>query len=78
MRYPKQRGSLVPEDAATADELTEGCAVDWSWLAGSEIVSAQSDLDSFTLTFSDSKTLVVRAAIYRGAPFLSFEPWRAP
>ena len=55
-----------------------GCGVDWSWLAGREVANAQSDLESFVLTFRDGQTLVVRAALYQGAPFLSFTPWGPP
>ena len=58
-------------------QADRGCSVNWSWLAGLQIVDAQSDLDSFTLTFEDGTTLVVRAGLYRGSPFLSFDPWRA-
>jgi hypothetical protein len=56
----------------------QGCQVDWSWLAGREIVSAQSDLQSMVITFRDGQTLTIRAGLYAGAPFLSFVPWQAP
>ena len=59
-------------------EATAGCSLDWSWLAGREVVAAQSDLQSLTVRFRDGQTLVVRALLDRGAPFLSFTPWRAP
>ena len=63
-----QQGDRVQTEA--------GCAVDWSWLTGRVIVAARSDLESFTLTLNDGQTLVVRAGLYQGAPFLSFNPWR--
>ena len=55
-----------------------GCRVDWSWLAGREVVGAESDLQTLVLTFRDGQTLTVRAGLYGGAPFLSFVPWQAP
>jgi hypothetical protein len=57
-------------------QTDSGCGVDWAWLAGRRIVAAQSDLGSFTLTFDDGKTLTVRAGLYRGSAFLSFDPWQ--
>ena len=68
----QEHGYVEPTDSA------EGCGVDWSWLNGREIAAAQSDLQSLTLTFRDGQTLVVRAGMDRGTPFLSFVPWRAP
>ena len=65
----------MAEDART--DNADGCGVDWSWLAGREIVAAQSDLQSFRLTFRDGETLLVRAALFDGSPFLGFTPWRS-
>ena len=53
-----------------------GCAVDWTWLLGRQIVSATSDLQRLIITFSDGETLTVQAALFKGQPFLSFNPWR--
>jgi hypothetical protein len=68
----------MPEDRAADPSGEGGCAVDWSWLAGREIAAAESDLQSLRITFRDGQTLVVRAALFQGAAFLSFTPWRAP
>jgi hypothetical protein len=65
-----EHGRVAPTDAG------EGCNVNLSWLVGREIVSATSDLQSLTLTFRDGTMLVVRAGLFRGAPLLSFDPWR--
>jgi len=65
----------MPEEKA---ENGPGCSVDWSWLVGREIAAATSDLQSLTLTFRDGETLVIQAALYQGATFLAFEPWRPP
>lgn len=54
----------------------DGCAVDWSWLEGREVASAWSDLQSLKVAFRDGQTLEIKAALYQGAPFLSFTPWR--
>lgn len=53
-----------------------GCAVDWSWLAGRTVVSASSNLDTLTLTFSDGTQFQVRALSWQGKPFLAFDPYR--
>ncbi|MBI3770579.1 MAG: hypothetical protein HY271_19085 [Deltaproteobacteria bacterium] len=37
-----------------------GCAVDWSWLTGEEIVSVTSSLDTLTVRFQSGETLEVR------------------
>jgi len=69
---------MPDEEQATPTNDATGCGVDWSWLAGREIATVQSDLQSFVLTFRDGQTLVVRAALHQGAPFLSFTPWGPP
>jgi len=65
-------------DQTPSSNAASGCDVDWSWLAGREVAGARSDLQSFVLTFRDGQTLVVRAAVYQGAPFLSFTPCGPP
>jgi hypothetical protein len=63
---------------APADSVQDsGCQVDWSWLAGREIVGATSDLDTLVLTLGDGQTLTVKAALWQGKAFLAFDPWRA-
>ena len=66
----------MTEEPIPQADAADGCTVDWSWLAGREVVSAQSDLQSIVLTFRDGKTLTVRATLYQGTPFLAFDPWR--
>jgi hypothetical protein len=51
-----------------------GCAVDWSWLSGEEIVEVTSSLDTLTVTFKSGLKWQVRALMWKGAPFLSFDP----
>ena len=65
---------------STKDGLNEdgGCAVDWSWLAGEEIAAAWSSLDAITFTFKSGRTLTVTARLWKGAPFVAFDPWQAP
>jgi hypothetical protein len=69
---------MPDESPAGPPQDDGGCAVDWSWLAGREIAAAESDLQSLRLTFRDGQTLVVRAALFQGTPFLSFTPWCVP
>ena len=63
---------------ATATDDGGGCAVDWSWLGARTVESATSDLTSFRVRFADGQTLTIRALLYKGKPFLSFEPHAAP
>ena len=55
-----------------------GCAVDWRWLVGEEIVEVRSSLDAITLTFASGRTFTVTARLWKGAPFVAFDPWRPP
>jgi hypothetical protein len=54
-----------------------GCSVDWSWLAGWTIESAESDLQHLRIRFTNGRTLVVQAALWQGNPFLAFKPHSA-
>ena len=64
----------------TKDGLNDdgGCAVDWSWLAGERIASVRSSLDAITFSFESGRTLTVTARLWKGAPFVAFDPWKAP
>ena len=55
-----------------------GCAVDWSWLQGQEIVEVRSSLDTIRFTFASGQTFSVTARLWKGAPFVAFEPWCDP
>jgi len=55
-----------------------GCAVDWSWLAGERVRSISSGLDSLVVTFESGLVFKVRALLWQGKPFLSFDPHAAP
>lgn len=62
------------------DGLNEdgGCAVDWTWLVGQEIAEVRSSLDTITFTFENGRTFTVTARLWKGAPFVAFDPWRDP
>ena len=55
-----------------------GCAVDWRWLAGERVRSVTSGLDSLVVTFESGLVFKVRALLWQGKPFLSFDPHAAP
>ena len=65
---------------ATKDGLNDdgGCAVDWSWLVGEEIAEVRSSLDTITFHFKSGGTFAVTARLWKGAPFVAFDPWKAP
>ncbi len=52
-----------------------GCAVAWSWLQGRRIAGVTNALDELTIAFADGTTFKVRALLWEGKPFLSFEPY---
>jgi hypothetical protein len=65
---------------ATKDGLNDdgGCAVDWSWLVGAEITAVRSSLDTITFTFTNGQTFTVTARLWKGLPFVAFDPVSSP
>lgn len=61
-----------------AGDQPSGCQVDWTWLEGQEITGAWSDLQNLLIDLKDGRTLKVRALLYKGEPFLSFDPYYPP
>ena len=55
-----------------------GCAVDWSWLRGERVRSVTNGLDSIVVTFESGVVFKIRALLWQGKPFLSFDPHAAP
>jgi len=55
-----------------------GCAVDWSWLVGEEIAEVRSSLDTITFRFRSGQSFAVTARLWKGAPFVAFDPDRRP
>ena len=55
-----------------------GCAVDWRWLIGEEIVEVTSSLDTLKIRFRSGETFEVKALLWKGQPFLSFKPHEPP
>jgi hypothetical protein len=68
---------VTQSSSPSSTSADSGCAVDWSWLNGREIASAISDLDTLVITFRDGQTLKIRASMWKGKPFLAFDPWKA-
>ena len=66
------------ENSGETATTEEGCQIDWSWLAGREIASATSGIDKMVITFQDGQTLTIQASVWKGEPFLAFNPWKAP
>jgi hypothetical protein len=55
-----------------------GCEVDWSWLAGQRVAAVRNSLDAIVITFESGLEWKVEARLWKGAPFLAFDPWKAP
>ena len=69
---------MAEAQARQTTSQESGCAVDWSWLEGQEIVGATSDLQNLIIQFKSGQTLKVRALKYKDEPFLSFDPYYPP
>jgi hypothetical protein len=69
--------SMVSSDSISqlADAV---CAVDWSWLSGSKVESVDSVRARLTLRLNPVGPLHVSVAMWQGAPFLAFQPFRPP
>jgi hypothetical protein len=55
-----------------------GCAVDWRWLAGEEIAEVTNGLDTLVFRFRSGQRFEVKALLWKGKPFLSFDPHAPP
>jgi len=54
------------------------CTVDWSWIVGSTLHAAALAEGRLRLELEPAGPLTVSAALWQGAPFLAFQPYRAP
>jgi hypothetical protein len=54
------------------------CTVDWGWILGSTIRQATLAEGKLRLELEPAGPLTVSAAVWQGAPFLAFQPYRAP
>ncbi|HLH23431.1 MAG TPA: hypothetical protein VK066_12990 [Chloroflexota bacterium] len=75
-------GPTVAVAAVPADALpTLGdavCAVDWGWIVGAIIRGATLADDRLRLDLDPAGPLTVSAATWQEAPFLAFQPYKAP
>jgi hypothetical protein len=54
------------------------CTVDWSWIVGSTLRAGSLAEGRLRLELEPAGPLTVSAALWQGAPFLAFQPYRAP
>ena len=54
------------------------CTVDWSWIVGSTLRAASLAEGRLRFDLEPAGPLTVSAALWQGAPFLAFQPYRAP
>jgi hypothetical protein len=54
------------------------CAVDWSWIVGSTIRGGTLGEGRLRLELDPAGPLTVSAATWQNAPFLAFQPYKAP
>ena len=67
---------LPAESLPTLEEAV--CTVDWSWIIGSSVRAATLAEGNLRLELDPAGPLAVSAALWQGAPFLAFQPYRAP
>jgi len=54
------------------------CAVDWSWIVGSTVRGGSLADGRLRLDLDPAGPLTVTAATWQDAPFLAFQPYKAP
>ena len=67
---------LPTESLPTLEDAV--CTVDWSWIVGSTVRAATLADGKLRLELEPAGPLAVSAALWQGAPFLAFQPYRAP
>ncbi|SRR5579883_247039 len=73
------RVAVVRLPVASLPTLEEAvCSVDWSWIVGSVVRAATLAAGQLRLELAPAGPLTVSAALWQGAPFLAFQPYRAP
>ena len=55
-----------------------GCEVDWSWLCGEKVAKITNSLDLIVITFESGLEWKISAKLWKGAPFLAFQPYENP
>jgi hypothetical protein len=74
---PEVAVAAVPADALpTLGDAV--CAVDWSWIVGSTIRGGTLADGRLRLDLDPAGPLTVTAATWQDAPFLAFQPYKAP
>jgi hypothetical protein len=73
--YPEIEASVA--GAGSMPQLADAvCSVDWSWICGSTIESADVSADRLRFQLKPAGPLTVGVGIWQGSPFLSFQPFR--
>jgi hypothetical protein len=69
-------GIATPAASALPALAEAVCAVDWGWIVGSSIRRASLEGGQLRLELEPAGPLTVSAALWQGAPFLAFQPYR--
>ena len=73
------RVSVARLPASSLPQLEDAvCTVDWSWIVGSTVRAASLAEGRLRIELEPAGPLTVSAALWQGAPFLAFQPYRAP
>lgn len=68
---------VTPVPASALPALEEAvCAVDWGWIVGATVCDATLEGGRLRLDLDPAGPLTVSAALWQGAPFLAFQPYR--
>ncbi len=66
---------VAEEDLPTLNEAV--CAVDWSWIQGSQIQSVKTASNQVAFQLSPAGPLKVNSGSWQNKPFLFFDPYKA-
>jgi hypothetical protein len=69
-------GVTTPAASALPALAEAVCAVDWGWIVGSTIQRTGLEGGQLRLELDPAGPLTVSAALWQGAPFLAFQPYR--
>jgi hypothetical protein len=68
---------VTPVPASALPALEEAvCAVDWGWIVGATVRGVALEGGRLRLDLDPAGPLTVSAALWQGAPFLAFQPYR--
>jgi len=72
---PKAAAKIV-EASALPKEKEAVCAVNWGWIYGSTIAKVEITPNQFKFQLDPAGPVTVSVQVWKGSPFLAFQPFR--